>query len=113
MSNIAELPTPVSLDLVDLTPAAVDAVLGKYQAGSLTMTVAPGDGGIGIRMGSAKDLGEYEDIVWPPAIPIAFVNDNNFAARADTTRALGRFVADDTGRAVMLEFGGRTAKRVA
>jgi len=113
MANLTELPTPASLDLVEPEPAAVDAVLGKYQAGSLTMTVAPGDEGIGIRMGSAQDLGEYEDIVWPPAIPIAFLNDRDFAARADTTRALGRFVTDDTGRAVMLEFGGRTAKRVA
>ena len=77
------------------------------------MTVAPGDEGIGVRMGSAQDIGEYEDIVWPPAIPIVFLNDRDFAARADTTRALGRFVTDDTGRAVMLEFRGRTAKRVA
>ena len=113
MANLAELPTPASLDVVEPEPSAVDAVLGKYQAGSLTMTVAPADEGIGIRMGSAQDLGEYEDIVWPPAIPIAFLNDRDFAARADTTRALGRFVTDDTGRAVMLEFGGRTAKRVA
>ncbi|MCD2109293.1 serine hydrolase [Rhodococcus erythropolis] len=113
MANLAELPDPASLDVVEPEPSAVDAVLGKYQAGDLTMTVAPGDEGIGVRMGSAQDLGDYEDIVWPPAIPIAFVNALDFAARADNSRTLGRFVTDETGRAVMLEFGGRTAKRVA
>ena len=99
--------------LLRLVVAAAAALAAPFAHADLTIGVSlpltgPASGlGIPVKNGFA---------LWPQTIAGEKVNLIVLDDATDPTAGVKnarRFVTDDTGRAVMLEFGGRTAKRVA